>query len=96
MLIDIQDLTGLLNDMEGVIAMEGYHAGSVREALIVQAHAPTRYGLTVVQLTKVRLDWFVMVGPSIRAWFSYAVSRQPRLSSRSMPVSWQTRRVRSS
>ena len=53
MLIEIQDLTGLLVDMMGVVAMEGYHAGSVREALIVQAHAMTRYGLTVVQLTQV-------------------------------------------
>ena len=56
MLIEIQDIGGLLVDMMGVVAMEGYHAGSVREALIVQAHAATRYGLTVVQLTQVGPD----------------------------------------
>ncbi len=67
MLIDIQDLTGLLDDMEGVIAMEGYHAGSVREALIVQAHTMTCYGLTVVQLTKVGSNWSMMIYPSVRA-----------------------------
>ena len=54
MLIAIQDLNGLLLDMMGVIAMEGFHAGSVRESLIAQAHAPTRYGMPVYELTAVR------------------------------------------
>ena len=54
MLIGIQDINGLLVDMVGVIAMEGFHAGSVREALIVEAHTMTSYDMPVYQLTAVR------------------------------------------
>ena len=67
MLLAIQDINGLLPDMMGVIAMEGYHAGSVREALIVEAHTQTRYGMPVYQLTAVR-DWVSGMHTRSPAW----------------------------
>lgn len=54
MMIEFQDISVLLVDIMGIIAMEGYHAGTVREMLIVQSHAQTRYGMPVYQLTQAR------------------------------------------
>ena len=52
-MIKIQDVDSLLVDMMGLIAMEGFHAGAVREMLIVQALTQTRYGMPVYQNTEV-------------------------------------------